>query len=180
MPWPATTAALTGGRVRVRVWGRTNPCRVRLDRPAPSKPACSPRGLVHKPSPWPSTGMTTGRPAAGLRCSREFVRALPGPCGQPAPVRHAHGLYEVELNGDAGRRETLAPGWTSTLDRLRYHTYDVDRPASRRRQRIGAWLADGWYRGRLGFQGGHPQRLRGPLALIAQLEIDDADGTTQR
>ena len=41
---------------------------------------------------------------------------------------------------------------------------------------IGAWLADGWYRGRLGFLGGHSNVYGDRLALLAQLEVTDPDG----
>jgi len=43
---------------------------------------------------------------------------------------------------------------------------------------IGAWLAEGWYGGTLGWDGG--RRIYGHrLALLAQLEIALANGTTQ-
>ncbi len=47
----------------------------------------------------------------------------------------------------------------------------------RARTLVGAWLGDGWYRGKYGFDGGHPQHLRHRPVLIAQLEVEYDDGT---
>src|SRR2546423_79720 len=47
---------------------------------------------------------------------------------------------------------------------------------------LSAWsmLSFGWYRGQLGFNGGRRNIYGDRLALLAQLEIDYADGTTER
>jgi alpha-L-rhamnosidase len=91
----------------------------------------------------------------------------------------AQGLFELYLNGQIVGDSLLTPGWTSYGHRLRYFTYDVTgllRPGD---NAIGATLADGWYRGRLGFRGGLTQVYGDRLALIAQLELTYADGTRQ-
>ncbi|MCU1411696.1 MAG: Bacterial alpha-L-rhamnosidase [Rhodoglobus sp.] len=88
----------------------------------------------------------------------------------------AHGLYEAELNGSRIGDDALSPGWTVYPQRLRYYTYDVTgllRPGS---NVIGAWLGDGWYRGRLGWRGGFRNVYGTDLSLIAQLELHYADG----
>ena len=89
----------------------------------------------------------------------------------------AHGLYEVEINGQRIGDHALAPGWTSYHHRLRYQTHDVTELVRSGANAIGAWLADGWYRGRLGFHGGHANVYGDRLALLAQLEIVHHDGT---
>ncbi|WSQ13065.1 glycoside hydrolase family 78 protein [Streptomyces sp. NBC_01231] len=89
----------------------------------------------------------------------------------------AHGLYEIEINGRRVGDHTLAPGWTSYDHRLRYQTHDVTDHLRAGDNTIGAWLADGWYRGRLGFHGGHSNLYGDRLALLAQLEIVHRDGT---
>ncbi|MGA6222042.1 family 78 glycoside hydrolase catalytic domain [Streptomyces umbrinus] len=89
----------------------------------------------------------------------------------------AHGLYEIEINGRRVGDHALAPGWTSYDHRLRYQTHDVTEHLRAGGNTIGAWLADGWYRGRLGFHGGHANLYGDRLALIAQLEIVHRDGT---
>ncbi|HZB31238.1 MAG TPA: family 78 glycoside hydrolase catalytic domain [Streptosporangiaceae bacterium] len=90
----------------------------------------------------------------------------------------AHGLYEVEINGAVVGDDVLAPGWTSYGHRLRYRTHDVTALLRAGGNAIGATLADGWYRGRIGFGGGKTGVYGDRTALIAQLEITYADGTT--
>lgn len=89
----------------------------------------------------------------------------------------AHGLYEVEINGQRVGDDALSPGWTVYGQRLRYYTYDVTEHLAVGENAIGSWLSDGWYRGRLGFHGGYPNLYGSDIGLIAQLEIEHADGT---
>src|SRR5215472_3051191 len=58
--------------------------------------------------------------------------------------------------------------------------YRQPRQVHEGRNAIGAMLGNGWYRGRLGFGGGRRNIYGDRLALLAQLEIDYADGTTER
>ncbi|MEW9548269.1 family 78 glycoside hydrolase catalytic domain [Nonomuraea sp. NPDC050783] len=101
-----------------------------------------------------------------------------------APVEHArlyvtaHGTYEIELNGRVVGDDVLAPGWSSYGHRLRYRTHDVTALLREGPNTVGATLADGWYRGRVGFQAGKTDLYGDRTALIAQLEITYADGTT--
>jgi alpha-L-rhamnosidase len=90
----------------------------------------------------------------------------------------AHGLYDVEINGTPVGDDVLAPGWTSYGHRLRYRTHDVTELLHEGGNAIGAMLADGWYRGRIGFRGGKSAVYGDRTALIAQLEITYSDGTT--
>jgi alpha-L-rhamnosidase len=90
----------------------------------------------------------------------------------------AHGLFQVELNGERVGEDDLTPGWTSYGHRLRYLTYDVTRGIRNGENVVGAWLADGWYRGRLGFHGGRRNLYGEDVALMAQLEVRLADGRT--
>ncbi|MEU5046702.1 family 78 glycoside hydrolase catalytic domain [Streptomyces griseorubiginosus] len=89
----------------------------------------------------------------------------------------AHGLYEIEINGRRVGDQALAPGWTSYHHRLRYQTHDVTEHLRAGANAIGAWLSDGWYRGRLGFGGGHADLYGDRIALLAQLEIVHRDGS---
>ena len=92
----------------------------------------------------------------------------------------ALGVYEAQLNGLAVGDHVLAPGWTSYSHRLRYQTFDVTGMLHEGQNAIGALLGDGWYRGRLSFGGGRRNIYGNRLALLAQLEITYADGTTER
>ncbi|WLQ39967.1 family 78 glycoside hydrolase catalytic domain [Streptomyces laculatispora] len=90
----------------------------------------------------------------------------------------AHGLYEAEINGRRVGDETLAPGWTVYPHRLRYRTHDVTSHLTQGANTIGAWLGDGWYRGKYGFDGGTRNIYGTDQSLIAQLEVTYDDGTT--
>ncbi|GGL43346.1 glycoside hydrolase family 78 protein [Planomonospora parontospora] len=114
-------------------------------------------------------------PAPLLR--REFT--LRGPVASARLYVTAHGLYEVELNGRRVGDDVLAPGWTSYSHRLRYRTFDVTELLHEGGNAVGAWLADGWYRGKVGFEGGRTRIYGERTALIAQLEIRYADGTSE-
>lgn len=92
----------------------------------------------------------------------------------------ALGVYEVQLNGSRVGDHVLAPGWTSYQQRLRYQTFDVTSLLQEGPNAIGAILGDGWYRGRLGFDGGRRNIYGERLALLAQLEITYANGATER
>ncbi|GAA4137646.1 glycoside hydrolase family 78 protein [Actinomadura keratinilytica] len=101
----------------------------------------------------------------GLRSARLYVTAL--------------GVYEAELNGSVVGDHVLAPGWTAYRHRLRYQTHDVTDLVVQGRNCLGATLGDGWYRGRLGFEG--RRALYGDrTALLAQLELAYEDGTVER
>ncbi|MBG0567279.1 family 78 glycoside hydrolase catalytic domain [Actinoplanes aureus] len=90
----------------------------------------------------------------------------------------AHGLYRAELNGERVGDLELAPGWTSYPRRLRYQVYDITHQIRPGENSLRVLLGNGWYRGRLGFAQG--RALYGDrLALLAQLELTFADGTTQ-
>lgn len=90
----------------------------------------------------------------------------------------AHGLYEAEINGTRVGDEALAPGWTVYPRRLRYRTHDVTALLAPGANTIGAWLGDGWYRGKYGFDGGTRNIYGTDQSLIAQLEITYTDGTS--
>jgi len=72
----------------------------------------------------------------------------------------------------------LSPGWTVYRERLRYYTYDVTSHLVEGANAIGAWLGDGWYRGRLGWRGGFRNLFGDDLSFLAQLELVYADGST--
>jgi hypothetical protein len=89
----------------------------------------------------------------------------------------AQGLYELDLNGAKVGDEELAPGVTDYHKRIDYQTYDVTRQLHGGVNAIGAELANGWYAGRVAMFG---DKVWGDhTALIAQLRVTYADGTTQ-
>ncbi|GAA5206253.1 glycoside hydrolase family 78 protein [Microbacterium kyungheense] len=91
----------------------------------------------------------------------------------------AHGVYEAELNGQRVGDDTLSPGWTVYGQRLRYYTYDVTDLVQPGANALGAWLGDGWYRGRLGWRGGFRNVYGYDQSFLGQLELTYADGTRE-
>lgn len=88
------------------------------------------------------------------------------------------GLNAVELNGRRVSDRLFRPGWTSYDKRLQYDTYDVTALLHPGANALGAMLGDGWYRGRVGFEGKR-NNYGTRLALLAQLVVRYADGHTQ-
>lgn len=99
-----------------------------------------------------------------------------GPIARARLYATAHGLYEAEINGVRVGTDTLSPGWTVYRERLRYYTYDVTELLIEGENALGAWLGDGWYRGRLGWRGGYRNVFGSDLSFLAQLEITYTDG----
>jgi len=90
----------------------------------------------------------------------------------------ALGLYEAHLNGSRVGRDELAPGWTDYRTRVQYRTYDVTTLLRPGTNAVGAYLAPGWYAGNVGMFG--PGQYGQVPALLAQLEVEYADGTSER
>jgi alpha-L-rhamnosidase len=148
-----------------------------------SQPALVEAGLLAAED-WTARFVTPGweedstRPQPSPLLRREFD-VLPGVTGARLYIT-ALGVYEAQINGSVVGDHVLAPGWTSYNHRLLYQVFDVTGLLRVGRNAIGAMLGDGWYRGRLGFGGGRRNIYGERLALLAQLEISYADGTTTR
>ncbi|MFI8423553.1 family 78 glycoside hydrolase catalytic domain [Streptomyces sp. NPDC085479] len=163
--------------VRVRVWS------TRGEEPSAwSEPSAVEAGLL-TPADWSALPVGAGwdeDPAAQRRPARVRRHFHAG----DKPIRHArlyitaHGLYEAEINGTRVGDEALAPGWTVYPRRLRYRTHDVTTLLTPGANTVGAWLGDGWYRGKYGFDGGTRNIYGTDQSLLAQLEITHTDGTT--
>src|SRR5688572_24555142 len=90
----------------------------------------------------------------------------------------AHGIYEAQLNGRRIGADVFAPGWTAYEKRLRYQCYDVTDSLVSGSNTIAALLGNGWYRGQLVWNGNRAS-YGDRLALLAQLELTFADGTSR-
>lgn len=99
----------------------------------------------------------------------------------------ALGIYELKLNGKRVGDAMFAPGWTDYRQRAYYNTYDVTGMVQTGDNAIGAWVADGWYSGYVGFglltgigteKTGRALYGKTP-SLMAQLEIEFSDGSKQ-
>lgn len=89
----------------------------------------------------------------------------------------AHGVYEMQLNGETVGDQFLAPGWTDYTKRIQVQTYDVTDQVNDGVNAFGAELGDGWWAGKVGMWG--PGMYSNTLGLIAQLRVDYTDGTSQ-
>lgn len=122
-----------------------------------------------------------------LPAARQYRREFDAPKKiQRATVyATALGIYELYLNGQRVGDALFAPGWTDYHQRAYYWTYDVTPLVKKGRNALGAWLADGWYSGYIGFgllTGIGTEKIgrytygKTP-AIMAQLEIEYTDGS---
>ena len=163
--------------LRVRVWGKDGQAS------AWSQPEVLEAGLL-QPADWTAHFITPDLgggyfPPEPRSLSAPRVRTPRRSESGPA-VYHRLGLYEAQINGAMVGDQVLAPGWTVYDRRLRYQTFDVTGMLHEGRNAIGAILADGWFRGRIGFGGGRRNIWGDHLALLAQLEISYEDGSSER
>lgn len=84
----------------------------------------------------------------------------------------ALGLYKVEINGKPVGDQVLAPGWQSYEFRHALQTYDISALLQPGENEVTATVGEGWWAGRLGFQGGKRNIWGSRLGLLAQLEMD--------
>lgn len=177
VPWPFRPLRSRERRsVRVRVWGSPD------GEPSPWSPPLEVEAGLLGPGDWwadmvgPSDGAVSPERPVLMRTGL----TLPA---EPRSARlyiTAHGVFEAEVNGRAVGDEVLAPGWTEYRTRLRYRTHDVTRLLRRGENVLAAHLADGWYRGRLGFHGGRRDIYGDRTGLLAQLEVECEDGSVVR
>ena len=89
----------------------------------------------------------------------------------------ARGLYEFYLNGHKLGDQLLSPEWTTYDKRVSYQTYDVTGFLKKGNNSASALVAEGWYAGDLAFSGRFSYGRY--TSLLAQIEVELADGTTQ-
>jgi len=139
---------------------------------------------------------TGWKPAAVVaELNDQRLGGAPGPISYPAallrrefsvskPVRQARlyvtalGNYRVFIDGRRVGESVLTPGFTDFRKRVLYQTYDVTGLVENGKNAIGAMLGDGWYASGLTWAG--RRYFPFPTRLLAQLEIEFADGSRQR
>ena len=114
-------------------------------------------------------------PAKAIACPRIW-RVFSCGCVRRAELTITGlGLYRAFLNGKRIGQDYLTPGFNDYDAYLRYQTYDVT-DLIRGENRLEVWLGNGWYKGRLGFDGGKCDRWGSRYLLGARLEWTDAGG----
>ena len=88
------------------------------------------------------------------------------------------GLYRAFLNGQRVGSDYLTPGFNDYDAYLRAQSYDVT-PLMQANNRLEVYLGNGWYKGRLGFDGGKSNRWGEAYLLAARLTITLTDGQTR-
>jgi alpha-L-rhamnosidase len=168
--WPsAPLRSRERRRVRVRVWGvdgSVSPW---------SGAATVEAGLLARDdwrATWiASTGVDDARP---VYFRRTF--GLARPLARARLYATSAGVNRLFLNGHRVGTTVLAPGWTAYGKRIRYETHDVTHLLTAGDNALGAVVADGWWRGHLGWE--MRRNVYGDrLGLLAQLEVTYADGT---
>ena len=89
------------------------------------------------------------RPPPARQYRKEFSAAKP--IRRATIYATALGIYELYVNGRRVGDAVFAPGWTDYHKRAYYNTYDVTDLVRQGENAIGAWVADGWYSGYVGF-----------------------------
>jgi alpha-L-rhamnosidase len=118
-----------------------------------------------------SEDLSISGPVPMLR--REFK--VTGAVQQARAYVTSHGLYEMHLNGSRVGDEVFTPGWTSYNKRLQYQIYDVTDMLKNGDNAVGVLLANGWYRGEIGFTGGR-NRYGNRLGLLMEIRITYTGG----
>ncbi|MNO14186.1 Bacterial alpha-L-rhamnosidase [compost metagenome] len=89
----------------------------------------------------------------------------------------AHGVYDIQVNGEAITDALLAPEYTSYDKLLKYQTYDVTSHLLQGANALGVTIADGWFKSKLAT--GRGNDYGDTLGLLLQLEITFADGSVE-
>lgn len=171
-PWPSRPlASRETADIRVRLWAADGG-----EPTAWSEPLRVEAGLLASTdwtadwvSPSAAASHDGARPAYLLRAAFDVV----GEVRLARIYATAHGVFDLEMNGCRVGDDVLAPGWSSYRHRLRYRTHDVTSVLRPGGNAVGVWLADGWYRGRLGFNGGLWDNYGTDVAALVQVEVED-------
>ncbi len=173
VPWPGRPLGSGERRtVQVRVW-------TDLGRSEWSEPLEVEAGLL-EPSDWQASwvspasepGAPGSRPAYRLRGQLVVER----PVRRARAYATAHGVYELYVNGTRVSQDELTPGFTEYDRRTQVQTYDVTGLLGQGPHVVGAYLADGWYRGQVGITRAAGQ-WGNETALLAQVHLEHDDGT---
>ncbi|MBD3265929.1 Bacterial alpha-L-rhamnosidase, partial [bacterium] len=90
----------------------------------------------------------------------------------------AHGMFDLFMNGEKVGDAFFRPGWSDYRFRLYYNTYDVTADLQQGQATLGAYLADGWYSGYIGW-GRKRNHYEGQTKIKIQLNVEYEDGSQE-
>lgn len=89
----------------------------------------------------------------------------------------AHGIYQIEINGQKISDALLTPGFTTYDRRIKYQAYDVTKFLTQGDNALAATVADGWYKGKIALgRGCEYGEIPG---FLMQMELWYEDGTRE-
>ena len=91
----------------------------------------------------------------------------------------AVGLYALYLNGNRIGNAILTPGFTSYPHRVLYQSYDITEQLAAGENRVCIVGGKGWAMSRFGNSGFNPNNFADHISVIADIEIEYDDGTTE-
>ena len=91
----------------------------------------------------------------------------------------ARGLYEASINGKRVGDAYLSPGWTSYNKHLQFQVYDISAEVKKGLNQLDVLMGSGWFRTRIAWEN-NKNFYGSKTALLSQLEITYADGSTER
>ena len=132
-------------------------------------------------TPWMATWISANFPdndthpvlRKGFSLRGEVVSARAYVCGL--------GLYELFINGARVGDEQLTPYCNAYDKWLQYQTFDITGALTQGENAVGAYLGNGWYKGRLGWGMQRDRRnvYGDQFALLCQIDVHYADGTQE-
>ncbi|KAI9154879.1 Alpha-L-rhamnosidase [Paramyrothecium foliicola] len=179
VPWiGAKLPSRANASIRVRCYGSSSVENHGSSWTEWSEPASIETGLLEA-SDWQAHWITSSTkqcdgPLRPLRFYKSFT--LPPEDALSSKARlyvTSMGVFNAYVNGVKANDEFMAPGWSSYKHRLAYRTIDVTSLLKHGGvpNKICIEVAEGWYAGRLGFNGGTRYIYGDELGLLAQLEI---------
>ena len=93
------------------------------------------------------------KPVRSIPCPRLWKDFSSPASGSARLTITGLGLYRAFLNGKRVGADYLTPGFNDYDAYLRTQTYDVT-DLLQAENHLEVWLGNGWYKGRLGFDGG--------------------------
>ncbi|KAJ8108539.1 hypothetical protein OPT61_g8108 [Boeremia exigua] len=179
VPWPVQKPLRSRQRISARIQGVSE----KGETTSWSEPSILENGLLGS-SDWKAQRITGSEVRDPTKSHPEqlFRKTfdISSPTASARLYITAQGLYEAEINGVRVGDYFLAPGFTEYMDRLQYQTYDVSKLLRPGRNCLGVRVAEGWFNGRIGFEGGRRNIWGEQNTLIAQLEATLGDGSVQQ